>query len=88
MHRPPPGSEISLSYSTEATQFLNRLTQDHRDHLMRLIHEVLAQDPRPAYLEEAQRDTFGMRLYDYNIRWSVHEGAFHVEGISQAAIPE
>ncbi|MET0029721.1 MAG: tRNA (N6-threonylcarbamoyladenosine(37)-N6)-methyltransferase TrmO [Candidatus Thiodiazotropha sp.] len=84
----PPGSEISLSYSTEATQFLNGLTQDHKDHLMRLIHAVLAQDPRPAYLEEAQRDTFGMRLYDYNIRWSVHEGAFHVEGISQAAKPE
>ncbi len=84
----PPGKEIALSYSTDATAFLNRLSPDRRDHLMRLIHQILAQDPRPAYLDEAQRNTFGMRLYDYNIRWSVEAGAFQVLEIRAAEIAE
>jgi tRNA-Thr(GGU) m(6)t(6)A37 methyltransferase TsaA len=84
----PPGHQIALSYSTDAMAFLNSLNRDRRDHLMRLIHKILAQDPRPAYLDEAQRDTFGMRLYDYNIRWSVEAGAFQVLEIGEAAILE
>ena len=41
------------------------------DSLERLIVQVLEQDPRPAYLDEnTSGREFGMRLLDYNIRWS------------------
>jgi tRNA-Thr(GGU) m(6)t(6)A37 methyltransferase TsaA len=36
--------------------------------LRQLITEVLAQDPRPGYADDPQRE-YGMALYDLNIRW-------------------
>ncbi|KZE33571.1 tRNA (N6-threonylcarbamoyladenosine(37)-N6)-methyltransferase TrmO [Crenobacter luteus] len=39
-----------------------------------LIGEVLAQDPRPAYQDDPAR-VYGVRLYDYNVRFSVAAGA-------------
>lgn len=38
--------------------------------LAALIDEVLAQDPRPAYQDDQER-IYGVRLYDYNIRFRV-----------------
>ncbi len=38
-----------------------------------LITQVLSQDPRPAYQKGKQSErVFGVRLYDYNVRWQVH----------------
>jgi tRNA-Thr(GGU) m(6)t(6)A37 methyltransferase TsaA len=38
--------------------------------LARLIEQVIAQDPRPGYMERyPERRHFGLRLYDCDIRW-------------------
>jgi len=37
-------------------------------HLEQLLTEVLAQDPRPAYADDAER-LYGFRLFDLEIRW-------------------
>ncbi|MEJ2402765.1 MAG: tRNA (N6-threonylcarbamoyladenosine(37)-N6)-methyltransferase TrmO [Candidatus Thiodiazotropha sp.] len=79
----PPGNEITLDYSPMAEQFLNGLSRDRREHLKRLTRQVLTQDPRPAYLEETRRSQFGMRLYDYNFRWTIHKGHCHILEISE-----
>ena len=38
--------------------------------LQQLISEILGEDPRPASQRE-KKDTFGMRIYDVNVRWRV-----------------
>ncbi|MET0065701.1 MAG: tRNA (N6-threonylcarbamoyladenosine(37)-N6)-methyltransferase TrmO [Candidatus Thiodiazotropha sp.] len=79
----PPGQDIALAFSSQAEQFLNGLEPQRAEHLKRLIQQILSQDPRPAYLDERQRNQFGMRLYDYNIRWSVQQDAFRILQISE-----
>ncbi|MEW8690366.1 MAG: tRNA (N6-threonylcarbamoyladenosine(37)-N6)-methyltransferase TrmO [Candidatus Thiodiazotropha endolucinida] len=73
-----PGKAIELSYSSAAEMVLNRLPPAEAHKLRQLILRVLQNDPRPAYLDESRRSRFGMRLHDFNIRWEVKGGAFHV----------
>ncbi|MES9940117.1 MAG: tRNA (N6-threonylcarbamoyladenosine(37)-N6)-methyltransferase TrmO [Candidatus Thiodiazotropha sp. 6PLUC2] len=74
----PPNREIELSFSAEAEAELQKHSSSQIDHLKRLIQQVLANDPRPAYLIEQQRNRFGMRLYDFNILWEVEQNRFLV----------
>lgn len=37
-------------------------------HLVALIEEVLAQDPRPAYANDPER-IYGVRLYQFDVKW-------------------
>lgn len=48
--------------------------------LQLLIEQVLAQDPRPAYQRRHPADdkTYGMTLYDVNIRWQMINNQNHV----------
>ncbi|MEW8028955.1 MAG: tRNA (N6-threonylcarbamoyladenosine(37)-N6)-methyltransferase TrmO [Candidatus Thiodiazotropha sp.] len=73
-----PGKAIELSYSSAAESVLKRLPPAEALKLQRLILRVLQNDPRPAYLDETKRSRFGMRLYDFNIRWEVKGSAFHI----------
>ena len=47
--------------------------------LYQLINEILREDPRPASQRE-KKDTYGMRLYDVNVRWHVSGPACRVLG--------
>ncbi|MES9831076.1 MAG: tRNA (N6-threonylcarbamoyladenosine(37)-N6)-methyltransferase TrmO [Candidatus Thiodiazotropha sp. DIVDIV] len=74
----PPNREIELSFSSEAEAELQKHAPNQADHLKSLIQQVLANDPRPAYLKEQRRNRFGMRLYDFNILWAVEENRYQV----------
>jgi hypothetical protein len=39
-----------------------------------LVERLIAQDPRPAYHEDAQQKVYGIRVYDYNVRFCVSGG--------------
>ncbi|MCU7922569.1 MAG: tRNA (N6-threonylcarbamoyladenosine(37)-N6)-methyltransferase TrmO [Candidatus Thiodiazotropha sp. (ex Dulcina madagascariensis)] len=81
----PPAEEIELSFTPEAEAVLANLPDSHASRLRRLIWRVLQNDPRPAYLREEPRNRFGMRLYDFNIRWEVKQRSFrviHLESLS------
>jgi tRNA-Thr(GGU) m(6)t(6)A37 methyltransferase TsaA len=39
-----------------------------------LVERLIAQDPRPAYHEDAQQKVYGIRVYDYNVRFHVSDG--------------
>jgi hypothetical protein len=73
-----PGKVIELSYSSAAEKVLSQLPPAEARQLRQLIVGILQNDPRPAYLDETKRSRFGMRLYDYNVRWEINGGAFHV----------
>jgi len=64
---PPP--RLSVHWSARAQADLAALAEAPPE-LAALIEEVLAQDPRPAYQNDPQRG-YGVRLYDYNVRFRV-----------------
>ncbi|WP_374354092.1 tRNA (N6-threonylcarbamoyladenosine(37)-N6)-methyltransferase TrmO [Chitinimonas sp.] len=63
---------LAVSFAAEVEPALARLTQ-RLPHLRQLISEVLAQDPRPGYADDPDRE-YGMALYDLNIRWRCQAG--------------
>ena len=82
-----PGREIELSFSPDTEAILAKLNSDQAEHLKRLIRQVLENDPRPAYLQEERRSRFGMRLYDFNVRWEIDNDRYRVvevEPLSEA----
>jgi tRNA-Thr(GGU) m(6)t(6)A37 methyltransferase TsaA len=62
---------MTVTFSQQATEQLHNLEQRY-PALGPLIREILSQDPRPAYHQDAHPDkTYGMTLYDLNIQWQV-----------------
>jgi tRNA (adenine37-N6)-methyltransferase len=78
-----PPACLQVDWSTAALQQLTTLPSPPPS-LAALIEQVLAQDPRPAYQDDPQR-IYGVRLYDYNIRFSVADNHAHVLEIQQLA---
>ena len=66
-----PCDDLPTDFSEQAKRTLAGLT-DTIPHFEILIQQVLAQDPRPAFHKSQSSDReYGMRLYDFNIRWQV-----------------
>ena len=80
-----PQTAMTVSFSEQASAFC--LQQKHYPDLLIFIEKVLKQDPRPSY--KKQRDgeqSYGMTLYNYNIKWTVNGEHNHVTEIHQ--LPE
>ncbi len=76
-----PHTQMTVSFSDQALAFI--ATVDPALQLQTFITQVLQQDPRPAYKKNKQgTQSYGMTLYDYNIRWQVDGEHNHVEQIS------
>ncbi|MCB2147746.1 MAG: tRNA (N6-threonylcarbamoyladenosine(37)-N6)-methyltransferase TrmO [Deltaproteobacteria bacterium] len=81
----PPRPSVSIEFSIRGQ---NACTEAESTYpgFTELVIQVLCADPRPAYLENrSDRTAFGLRLYDRNIRWSVHEGAIVVDSIDKVS---
>ena len=63
-----------------------RIAKEYRDgwgtDLYALIHQVLAQDPKPAYQQPDAERLYGMELCGFNLQWCYREGAIQVVGLS------
>ncbi|WP_239421285.1 tRNA (N6-threonylcarbamoyladenosine(37)-N6)-methyltransferase TrmO [Saliniradius amylolyticus] len=67
----PPATELAVNYTPEAQQQLSQ----HSEEFRRLVHQVLAQDPRPAYQKQASSARiYGVSLQGMNVRWQVVDG--------------
>jgi len=56
------------------------------DSFRKLIVQVLQQDPRPAYMDgKSSRKSFGMRLYDCDIHWTMEGDCAIVTGIENVS---
>ncbi|SFN58162.1 tRNA-Thr(GGU) m(6)t(6)A37 methyltransferase TsaA [Formivibrio citricus] len=62
-----PPQQLAVTFSDEAMGAC-QAAQTRYPHLIELIGEVLAQDPRPAYADDPQR-LYGVRLYDFDVKW-------------------
>ncbi len=77
-----PETDMSVEFSDEALAFIAKQTE--QPELKAFISNVLKQDPRPAY--KKQRDSeqsYGMILYDFNIRWHVQDNHNTVTSIEK-----
>lgn len=76
-----PETQMSVEFCSEVTEFIAK--QTHYPELKDFIANVLKQDPRPAYKKQKQGEqSYGMTLYDFNIRWQVngeHNLVTHIE---------
>ena len=80
LHLTPGGqcwlSEITLEGGIAAAD------PDGRLRLRELIEQILAQDPRPGYMDRyPERDRFALRLYNLEVRWRVEGRTALVEAV-------
>lgn len=62
-----PDSSLYVDFAPQVEQFLF-----DKPELRELIIQIISQDPRPAYKKgKSEPQTFGIKLYHYNIRWQV-----------------
>lgn len=66
-----PDRQLSVRFSELAEmQCIER--ESELPGLQKLIEQIIAQDPRPAYIQrDEQEQQFGMRLYDFDLRWQI-----------------
>lgn len=70
-----PEARQTVVFTPEAERQCVAYENDARKNLKALITQILEQDPRPAYRgSDDDRNEYGMRLYDFNLRWCVDDG--------------
>jgi tRNA-Thr(GGU) m(6)t(6)A37 methyltransferase TsaA len=68
----PPDSDWRIVFSSDAEAQIAAVDPQCRLHLRALIEQVIAQDPRPGYMDRyPQRRRFALRLYDVDVVWEV-----------------
>jgi len=77
-------AKLRIEFSPEATQQCAEMLTSTGNDLRQVITELLALDPRPAY-KTAQSGEFGMRVDDFNIRFSVSRDIATVLSVSSQA---
>ncbi|WP_293264380.1 tRNA (N6-threonylcarbamoyladenosine(37)-N6)-methyltransferase TrmO [Neptunomonas sp.] len=76
--------EIPVIFHNNAKQQCDIINKKTDLPIAQQITEILRCDPRPAYQRSAERE-YGIRLHDYNIRWSITDDeAIHVHSIEIA----
>lgn len=84
----PPAGGLAVQFSPAADSACERLEARY-PHLRLLITQLLGSDPRPAYRSGSNGDrVFGMRLYDFDLRWNYRNGAIQVLSLEAADAPE
>ena len=77
-----PPSQMAVQFSPPTAQILQ-----NKQGLATLIAQVLAQDPRPAYLRKPSDGgpprTFGVRLADHNVKWHVEDNLAIVTAVTR-----
>ena len=62
--------KLEVEFLPAAVQFCSAYENETGVPLQQLITEILKEDPRPP-AQRQKKETFGMRLYDVNVRWQV-----------------
>lgn len=70
----PSGAWLEVDFTPASLDGIARADPRGERRLKTLIEQVLAQDPRPGYMDRyPERSEFGLVLYDRNIRWRVRD---------------
>jgi tRNA-Thr(GGU) m(6)t(6)A37 methyltransferase TsaA len=77
-NRPPL---LKVVWSDDALRVATAYENQHAG-FTKLVAQVLAQDPRPAYIANDVQREFGIQLYDANIRWRLSGSEIEVLSVS------
>jgi len=72
-----PTAALEVDFTPEADAQLEWQLR-HHPQLRELIVQVLQQDPRPGYQKTEAGRTYGVRLFELNIRWQIDAGIVRV----------
>lgn len=78
-----PETGLPVHFSDRAEQQLARL-QDTPTDFRALIVDILAADPRPAYRRDETARDYGVKLYQYDVKWRVSAGKVEVFQIDKS----
>ena len=80
----PPEQRWPVRFSATAERQVAACDPDGRLQLRALIEQVIAQDPRPGYMDRyPDRRNFAMRLYGLEVRWRIAGGGAQVVAVEQ-----
>ncbi|QFI39073.1 tRNA (N6-threonylcarbamoyladenosine(37)-N6)-methyltransferase TrmO [Moritella marina ATCC 15381] len=82
-----PIADMQVLFTDEA---VTQIGAQHKKHpeLRDFIAQVLAQDPRPAYKKNKTiRQEYGVKLYDFNVRWVVESDVTTVVSVIKDETP-
>lgn len=71
---------MRVEFSEEAESFMAGLDEKKYPYLRELLSDILSNDARPAYkakLDDAGAE-YGVRLYDFDVRFAIFEGSVRV----------
>lgn len=77
----PPKSNLAVTFSPDAAQACRSLENRSHAGLEKLIKGLLAQDPRPGYVNGPVRRVYGMRLWDLDVKFRFEEKEIVVESV-------
>lgn len=78
--------DLPVVFTVQSSDFCNRYQAETGRNIRQLIEEMIRHDPRPAS-QKGSKNSFGMLLWDVNIRWSVEEDLLRVEDCRKAFEP-
>jgi tRNA (adenine37-N6)-methyltransferase len=82
-----PSASLPVRFLADAEQALQ--ARPDGDRLRALITALLALDPRPAYVGETRGErVYGMRLYDFDLRFRIQDGVAEVLALGESAADE
>ena len=82
-----PAASMQVVFSSESEHSLQQGIKKY-PQLRDFICEVLSQDPRPAYKRSSDAlQSYGVRLYDFNIAWEVAGNVSRVMHITNVSKP-
>lgn len=77
----PPENDLPVACCPAAKKALTELEKTHPG-FGELLEQVLGADPRPAYVDRnTDREEFGLRLYNVNVRWRIDGREIIVQAI-------
>lgn len=79
----PPPKAMPVRFSEATARTCRSLAAQSYPCLERLIVDLLALDPRPGYAPASEKRSFGMRLWDLNIKFQVHDDHIEVTSIER-----
>jgi tRNA (adenine37-N6)-methyltransferase len=77
----PPAVSMTVTFTREAARACRLLESRSYPRLQRLITDLLALDPRPAYAPRVAKQAFGMRLWDLEIKFKTVDDHIIVQSI-------
>lgn len=81
--REPPATDWEIAFSAESEGAIAAADPEGGLRLRELIVQVLAQDPRPGYMDRyPERDHFALRLYDLEVQWRIRGHTALVEAVT------